>query len=72
MSFGNALKNLGVVQEALIIGLMIVTIFALFYLDLDLTYKVGIAALSFVIIFLSTLAAQISRQIQEEAKRKSK
>ncbi len=70
MSFGNALKNLGVVQEALILGLMIITVFALFYLEIDLTYKLGIAALAFIIILLSTIAAQISKQIQE-AKRSS-
>lgn len=71
MSFGNAFKNLGVVQEALILGLMVITIFALFYLnDLDLTYKLGIAVLAFSIIFLSTLASQILSQIKE-AKRAS-
>jgi hypothetical protein len=65
MSFGNALKNFSTIQEALILGLMMVTVFALFYLDLDLTYKLGVAVLAFSIIFLTTLAAQMLRQIQE-------
>lgn len=65
MSFGNALKNFSTIQEALILGLMMVTVFALFYLDLDLTYKLGVAVLAFSIIFLTTLAAQILRQVQE-------
>jgi len=65
MSFGNAMKNFGVVQEALVLALMLVSIFALFYVDMDITYKIGIAVIAFAVIFLSTLAASILRQEKE-------
>jgi hypothetical protein len=68
MSFGNALKNFGVVQEALILALMLVSIFALFYVDMDITYKIGIAVLVFAIVFLATLASSILRQEKETRK----
>jgi hypothetical protein len=67
MSFGNALKNFGVVQEVLILALMLVSIFTLFYVDMNFEYKIGIAVLVFSIIFLTTLATQILRQ-QKESK----
>lgn len=70
MSFGNPLKDLGIVQEALILGLMIIIVFTLFS-ELEWTYKLGIAALAFLVMFLTTLASQILRQIKEEAKRSS-
>jgi hypothetical protein len=71
MSFGNVLKNFGAVQEALVLGLMIVSVFALFYTDIDFTYKIGIAVLVFAIIFLASLASQLLRQ-QKEAMQSSK
>ena len=67
MSFGNAMKNFGSVQEVLVLALMFVSVFALFYVDINITYKVGIAVLVFSVIFLTTLAAQILRQ-QKESK----
>jgi hypothetical protein len=67
MSFGNAMKNLGGVQEVFVLALMLVSVFALFYVDLDIMYKVGIGVLVFSVIFLMTLAAQILRQ-QKESK----
>ncbi|XHH08602.1 MAG: hypothetical protein ACFCUE_13685 [Candidatus Bathyarchaeia archaeon] len=66
MSFGNSLKSLGVVQEALVLGLMIVSMFAIFYFDFDLTLKIGIAVLAFVIILLASIASQLLN-IQKEA-----
>jgi hypothetical protein len=65
MSFGNPLKNFSGVQEVLILALMLVSIFALFYAYMDITYKLGIAVLVFSIIFLSTLATTILRQGKE-------
>ena len=65
MSLGNPLKNFGGVQEVLVLTLMFVSIFALFYVDLDVTYKIGIAVLVFSVIFLTTLATQILRQEKE-------
>jgi hypothetical protein len=53
------------IQEGLILALMLVTVLALFYVEMDITYKIGIAAMVFVIIFLSTLAAALLRQQKE-------
>ncbi len=56
------------IQEALVLGLMLVSVLALLYLDMDITYKIGIAVIVFTIIFLATLAATLLRQ-QREIKR---
>ena len=66
MSFGNQ-KVFNGIQEILFLALMLVTFFALFYLDIGLVYKISIGAITFTVIFLTTLSAQIFRQ-QKEAK----
>jgi hypothetical protein len=66
LSFGNSLKNFGTVQEALVLGLMIVTMFALFYFDIDFTLKIGIAVLAFAVVLLVSIASQLL-SIQKEA-----
>jgi hypothetical protein len=53
------------IQEALVLGLMLVTVLTLFYVNIDITYKIGIAAVVFTIIFLATLAATLLRQQRE-------
>ena len=53
------------VQEALVLALMLVSIFVLFYVNIDLTFKIGIAVIVFTIIFLATLAAALLRQQRE-------
>jgi len=53
------------IQEALVLALMLVTILTLFYVNIDITYKIGIAAIVFTIIFLATLAATLLRQQKE-------
>ncbi|MCL4429895.1 MAG: hypothetical protein M1167_03995, partial [Chloroflexi bacterium] len=53
------------IQEALVLALMLVSVFALFYVDMDITYKIGIAVIVFTIIFLATLAATLLRQQRE-------
>jgi hypothetical protein len=63
LSFGTKVFN--GVQEALVLGLMLVTVFTLFYVNIDITYKIGIAAIVFTIIFLATLAATLLRQQKE-------
>ncbi len=68
MSFGP--KVFSGVQEALVLALMLVTVFALFYVNIDISYKIGIGAIVFMIIFLITLATQILRQ-QAEVKKAS-
>ncbi len=68
LSFGNSLKSLGVVQEALVLGLMVVSMFALFYFDFDITLKIGIAVLAFTIILLASIASQLINMQKEAAK----
>ncbi len=65
MSFGT--KVFSGVQELLVLALMLVSVFALFYVDIDIMYKVGIAVMVFSVIFLTTLATQILKQ-QKESK----
>jgi FlaA1/EpsC-like NDP-sugar epimerase len=68
MSFGMSQKVFSGVQEALILALMLVSLFALMYFpQIDMTYKVGIIILAFAVIFLSTLATQMLRA-QKEAR----
>jgi hypothetical protein len=62
------MKYFSGIQELLVLALMLVSVFALFYFEISVTYKVGIAVLVFSVIFLTTLAAQIMRQQKEAAK----
>ena len=62
MSLRLGLGNLTGVQEVIVLVLMIVSIFALFFSDLEFTYKIGIAALVFSLIFLTSLASQLLKQ----------
>ncbi len=64
MSFGS-FKVFSGVQQALVLALMLVTMMALFYADISLSYKIGIAVFSFSVIFLATLATAILRQQKE-------
>jgi hypothetical protein len=57
------------VQEVLVLALMMISVFALMYVEMDITYKIGIAVLTFTIIFLATLATQILRQQKEALKK---
>lgn len=63
MSFKLGLNR---VQEALVLALMVVLIFALTYSDIEFTYKIGIAALVFTIIFLTSIAIQAMKQEKEK------
>ena len=65
LSFGT--KVFSGVQEVLVLALMLVSVFGLFYVDISIMYKVGIAVIAFSVIFLTTLATQILRQ-QKESK----
>ena len=56
------LGNLGAVQEILVLALMLVSVFALFFSDIEFMYKIGIVVLSFSVIFLTTLASQLLKQ----------
>jgi hypothetical protein len=71
LSFGNALKNFGVVEEALILALMLVFVFTVFYIpELDMTYRIGIAVLVIAVIFLSTMAS-VMLKAQKEARQEA-
>jgi hypothetical protein len=48
---------------------MIVFMVAVLYSNIEITYKVGIGALVFGVIFLTGLASQAMKQQQEEAKK---
>ena len=66
MSLRLGLGNLSTVQEVLVLALMLVSVFALFFSDIEFTYKVGIAALAFSLIFLTSLASQVLKQEKEK------
>jgi hypothetical protein len=68
MSLRLGLGNLSTVQEVLVLALMLVSVFALFFSDIDLTYKIGIAVLAFSLIFLTSLASQLLKQEKEQSK----
>jgi hypothetical protein len=62
--------NMDVVQEVLVLGLMLVFIFAILYSGINWTYKLGIGALVFTLIFVSTIANQALRQQREQEKKR--
>ncbi len=66
MSFGP--KVFSGFQEVLVLALMLVSVFAIFYVNMDITYKIGMIVIVFGVIFLTTLATQILRQ-QAEVKK---
>lgn len=56
------------VQEVLTLALMIVFFFVVIYSDIALTYKIGIGALVFAVIFMTGLASQALKQQKEQDK----
>jgi cell division protein FtsW (lipid II flippase) len=60
------------IQEILVLALMLVFMFAILYSGMDWTYKIGIGALVFTLIFVSTLANQAIKQQREEEKKRLK
>lgn len=62
MSFKLGLKG---VQEILVLVLMLVLIFALSSPQMNLTFKIGIAAMVFSIILLTTIATEALKQAEE-------
>jgi hypothetical protein len=63
MSFKLGLNS---VQEVLVLALMLVFVFAVFYSDIELAYKIGIGVLVFSIIFLTSMAGQAMKQEEEK------
>jgi len=68
MSFKLGLNS---VQEILVLALMLVFVFAVFYSNIELTYKIGIAVLVFSIIFLTGVAGQAMKQEEEKRRLQS-
>jgi hypothetical protein len=68
MSSRLGLGNLSGLQEALVLALMLVSVFALFFSDIELVYKIGIVALAFGVIFLTSLASQLLKQENDRPK----
>ena len=64
MSFGN-MKVFNGYQEALVLALLLVSFLAIFYIDMDITYKIAIAVIVFAIFFLATSAAVLLKQQRE-------
>jgi hypothetical protein len=58
------------VQDGLTIALMVVLVFAVLYSDMELAYKIGIGVLVFSIIFLTSIAGQMLKQMKEKEKEK--
>lgn len=58
------------VQEILTLALMVVFIFVLLYTEMSFMYKVGIGALVFAVIFITSVVNQALKQ-QEQESRKS-
>jgi hypothetical protein len=52
------------IQELLVMGLMIVLVFAMFS-NMELSYKIGIGALVFALIFLTSIASQLFKQAED-------
>jgi hypothetical protein len=67
MSFKLGIKGL---QEILVLALMIVMIFALFYAQMDLTLKIGMAVIVFSVILLTTMATEALKQDKEQQRLK--
>ena len=65
MSLRLGLGKMSAVQEVFILALMLVSIFAFFFTDLELAYKIAIAALVFSLIFLTSLATQLLKEEKE-------
>jgi len=65
MSLRTGLGNMSKVHEVLVLALMLVSVFALFFSDMKFTYKIGIAAVAFSVIFLTSLASQLLKQEKE-------
>ena len=65
MSLRLGLGNMSAVQEILVLALMLVSLFALFFSDIEFAYKIGIAALAFSLVFLISLASQLLKENKE-------
>jgi hypothetical protein len=70
LSFGG-LKELSAIQQALVFGLLLVSILTIYYVDISWTFKLGIGVLTFALIFLVVSATALLRQQKEIRKAQS-
>jgi hypothetical protein len=70
LSFGG-LKELSAIQQALVFGLLLVSILTIYYVDISWTFKLGIGVLTFALIFLVISATALLRQQKEIRKAQS-
>jgi len=70
LSFGG-LKELSAIQQALVFGLLLVSILTIYYVDISWTFKLGIGVLTFALIFLVISATALLRQQKEMRKAQS-
>ncbi len=54
------------IQEILVLGLMLVFVFAVVYSGIDWTYKIGIGVLVFALVFVATMANQALKAQREQ------
>jgi uncharacterized protein (DUF486 family) len=57
------------VQEVLTLALMVIFFFVVIYSNMELTYKIGIGALVFAVVFITGLASQALKQEQSKIKK---
>ncbi|MEM2099351.1 MAG: hypothetical protein QXU99_06395 [Candidatus Bathyarchaeia archaeon] len=65
MSIRSGIQRISV-QEVLVLALILLFVFAVVYSEIELTYKIAIAALVFAIIFLTGMADQVLKQEKEK------
>jgi 4-hydroxybenzoate polyprenyltransferase len=58
------------VQEALVLGLMLIFIFVIAYSGIGWVFKIGIGAMVVTLVFIATLANQALRQQREEERKR--
>jgi hypothetical protein len=59
------------IQEFLIFALMLVFVLAVLYSNIGITYKIGIGALIFGVVFAASLATQALKQEEDQQKKSS-
>jgi hypothetical protein len=70
LSFGNSLKSFGAVREALVLGVILVSVFALFYFNFDWKVKIGITVIALALATLTSIANQLLNIQKETTKAK--
>jgi hypothetical protein len=64
--------NMDRVSEILVLALIMVFMFAVLYSGMDLTYKLGLGALVFTLVFVSVIADQAMKQQRDQEKKRLK